>query len=265
MPTVPRFVRTLAAITPPIFLATVLSIAGLCLVRYEVPATWLRESNDVVGNYLQTLGTIYAVLLAFVVFVVWQQFNETRDHVEREANEIIDLYRTVQGFPEEQRAYIQSKLSRYVDAVIDEEWPAMARCDDATIDRIGQFLDDMWDGLHCFEPASECEKTLYAEALARFNDLSDLRTGRLVSSRTRIPLAMQLLMYIGAILIVASMYLVAVEDFTIHAIITGAMAGAISHVLYLIWDLDNCFAGDWRVSPDPFRRVQRHIVRRSSC
>ena len=42
------------------------------------------------GNYLQTVGTIYAVLLAFVVFVVWQQHNDTRSAVESEANELSD-------------------------------------------------------------------------------------------------------------------------------------------------------------------------------
>jgi hypothetical protein len=33
---------------------------------------------------LQALGSVYAVLLAFVVFVVWQQFNDARSFVEKE-------------------------------------------------------------------------------------------------------------------------------------------------------------------------------------
>src|SRR5262245_16020940 len=73
-----RVFGTLRAMLPSILAAIVLSIAGLVAVRSLVPADVLRETNDVAGNYLQTVGTIYAVLLAFVVFVVWQQFNDAR-------------------------------------------------------------------------------------------------------------------------------------------------------------------------------------------
>src|SRR5262245_45238456 len=74
---------TLLSLLATVSVAIGLALSGLYLVRRLVPAALLRESNDVVGNYLQTLGTVYAVLLAFVVFVVWSQFNEARSHVER--------------------------------------------------------------------------------------------------------------------------------------------------------------------------------------
>ena len=73
-----RRLRTVWALTPPIVITVALSLVGLCLVRRYASPEVLAASNDVVGNYLQTLGTIYAVLLAFVVFVVWQQFNDAR-------------------------------------------------------------------------------------------------------------------------------------------------------------------------------------------
>jgi hypothetical protein len=200
------------------------------------------------------------VLLAFVVFVVWNQFNEARGLVEREANEVIDLFRTAQGLPLPERACLQDGLSRYVDLVIDLEWTAMARRDDATLEKVGLILDEIWSDLHVFEPGRECHKVLFEDALTRFNDLSDVRTARLTSARTRIPLAMNLLIYVGAVVIVASAYLMPVHRFAIHAFICGALAGSIAHVLYLIGDLDDAFAGDWRVSRDPFRRVRRYIA-----
>src|SRR5262245_61240912 len=74
-----------------------LSLVGLTLTRLLVPRELLARTADPAGDYLQTLGTIYAVLQAFVVFVVWTQFNEARSFVEREANEIMDLFRTTQA------------------------------------------------------------------------------------------------------------------------------------------------------------------------
>jgi hypothetical protein len=254
-----RRLRTVGALTPPILITVALSLTGLWLVRRYAPQEVLRASNDVVGNYLQTLGTVYAVLLAFVVYVVWGEFNDARLHVEREAQELVDLYRTAKGFPEGARLHLQDHLRRYCDQVITLEWLAMARNDEAAIERIGGLLDDAWEGLKNFEPERHCHGSLFDEALASFNELCDLRVTRLTSARLRIPFAMRLLLYFGAVIVIGSMWLFYLESFAVHAILTGCMAGALSHVLYLIWDLDDCFAGDWRVSRQPFRRARRYM------
>ena len=41
---------------------------------------------------------------------------------------------------------------------------------------------------------------------------------------------------------------------------TAALAGAISHVLYVIEDLDGCFDGHWQVPRTPFERVSRQMA-----
>ena len=239
--------------------ASVIAIGGLWLVRRWGAQAYLEESSDVVGNYLQAVGTIYAVLLAFVVQSVWAQFNEARVLVDREANEVADLHRLTDGLPEAARVPLQTALRRYVDEVIAHEWHAMAKGDEDTIERIGKELDAVWDGLHELEPCSKCEESLHGEALSRFNDLSDARTSRLSAARTRMPFGLSLLLYVGAIMLVASMYMLAVDSFIVHAIITGALAGAVSHVLYLVIDLDDAFSGLWRVSTAPFERARRHF------
>ncbi|HET9929331.1 MAG TPA: hypothetical protein VFQ35_01530 [Polyangiaceae bacterium] len=254
--------RTLRSITIWVGSAVALALVGLCLVRANVPNELLKSSSDAVGNYLQTLGTIYAVLLAFVVFVVWQQFNDARAHIEGEANELLDLARTVHGLPETLWRPFLSHVKRYVELVLAEEWPVMAGRGNATFARGSQLLDEMWELLVEYEPCSECHKSLYDEALARFNDLSDRRMSRLVSSRLRIPLALRLLLYTGAVITAASMWLFYVESFAVHAVMTSALAGCISHVLYVISDLDDCFSGNWQVPSSQFERVGAQVEAR---
>ncbi len=252
--------RTVAALVPPVMVSIALSLVGLVAVRALVPAEILRASNDVVGNYLQTLGTIYAVLLAFVVFVVWNQYNETRELVEKEANEVLDLFRTAKGFAADVRRPVQHQLRAYVEEVLRREWPAMA-AGAGIPDEAGAPLDRLWSVLVRFEPVSECHCALYDQMLERYNDLSDVRASRLLASQTRIPLALRILLYTGAVMTVASVYLFQLDSFAVHAVITGALAGAISHVIYLVGDLDECFAGDWQVPRAPFERVQRYMER----
>ena len=249
----------IAGLLPIVIGAGMVAVGLLWLVRHWLTYEDLRASNNEVGNYLQTVGTIYAVLLAFVVSAVWAQFNEARSVVEREATEVVDLFRIIDGFRSGPRQPLHDGLSRYLDAVIAHEWPAMAKGDEATIHRIGTELDVVWKGLHCYDPESECEKSLHAEALSRFNDLSDARTSRLTAARVRMPLGLRMLLYAGALVMTLSFLLLGVASFAIHAVITGAFAAAISHVLYLVEDLDDAFSGLWQVSTAPFIRARDHM------
>ena len=254
-----HLLRTVLAILSWVLPSTGLALAGLVATRALVPQEVLVTTSDVVGNYLQTLGGIYAVLLAFVVFVVWNQFNDARAMVEREANELIDLYRTAKGLPDPTRTELHGFIRSYVATVLDSEWTHMAadRCGQDAFHDGARILDRMWDSLQGCEAATSCHQALFSEALARFNQLSDARTNRLTASRLRIPLALDILLYTGAVTIVASMYLFAVERLSIHLIITAAMAGAISHILYVVRDLDQAFAGAWQVPRAAFERVGR--------
>jgi len=260
-----RLLVTTLKLLPVVLGASFVSIAGLWLVRQWVSLPGLHRSNDEVGNYIQALGTVYAVLLAFVAQTVWSQFNEARTLVENEANEVIDLFRTTDGLPAAQRDVVQQSLARYVNRVIAEEWQAMARGEERVIEGVGNELDAVWDALHGFEPLSACHTALHGEALTRFNDLSDARTNRLTSARTRIPSGLKLFLLFGAFVLVASMYLIAVDSFTVHAIITGALAGAVSHILFVVFDLDDAFAGSFRVSTEPFERVRRYMKQRRAA
>jgi len=201
------------------------------------------------------------VLLAFVVYVVWGQFNEARGYLDREATALVDLHRTASALPSRSRTEIQRGLRTYVDAVLRDEWPAMASRDEATIDRIGELLEQVWIAIHTCRPCNDCQHTVYGEVLSRFNQLTDLRTSRLSSARARIPLAMTILLYNGAVLTVGSVYLLAFDRFWLHAIVTAALAGAIAHILFLIRDLDDAFDGDWQVAQTPFEHARKNFER----
>lgn len=251
--------HTLVALAPPVLFSIGLAEAGLIATRAILPREVLAASNGPVGDYLQTLGTVYAVLLAFVVFVVWSQFNDARSYVEREANELVDLFRCARGLPRPQRERVQRRLAAYVDGVLTREWDAMECGDELVFDELSAMLDRLWDDLHAFEPTTECAKAIHAEMLTRFNDLSDGRTNRLTSAQLKIPLAMKLLLYAGAVILVGSMWLFAIDRLWLHALLTGSLAGGLSHVLFVIHDLDDCFSGDWQVPPAAFHRVQKYM------
>ena len=72
---------------------------------------------------------------------------------------------------------------------------------------------------------------------------------------------MRILLYAGALILVGSIYLMTFERLWIHVTVTAALAGAVSHILYLISDLDQAFAGDWQVAKGPFIRARKAFDR----
>lgn len=65
-------VETIRRLTPAVLGSTVFSIAGLCAAHARLDDPALLAAREAIGSSLQTLGSVYAGLLAFVVFVVWQ-------------------------------------------------------------------------------------------------------------------------------------------------------------------------------------------------
>lgn len=247
--------RTLFRLAPALTLAMVIAVALLAVVQGFVPAAVLANADRASGDFLQAIATIEAVLLAFVVFVVWQQFDETRRQVAKEANELADLERVARGLPDEVRDSVRSAARRYARAVLDAEWPLMARGDVRGMPETWSILNEMWRSLQGCQPLTQGQHQLHGEALARFNDLSDARTDRLTSARRRMPVSLTALLYIGAFIVVMAATLLPVSSFTLHALMVAALAAALSHVLWLIHDLDDAFAGDWQVPRSPFERV----------
>jgi hypothetical protein len=65
--------------------ATLLAMAGPIAIRRRVGLDRLAVNNEVAGFKFATVGVLYAVLLAFVVIVVWERFNEAETDAAQEA------------------------------------------------------------------------------------------------------------------------------------------------------------------------------------
>ena len=70
------------------------------LVRRFIKVTILKSHNEVTGFIFIAISCFYAFLLSFVVFVVWDQLNETRANVSKEGSSAMVLYRDIKYYPD---------------------------------------------------------------------------------------------------------------------------------------------------------------------
>jgi hypothetical protein len=237
--------------------SVLLAHVGLRLVRRRVPLPVLQTQHEVAGFIIGVLGAIYAVLLAFVVVVMWNQFEDAKVVVEQEANQLIDLSRMAAGLPAAAQKPALDGLRSYARAVLDEEWQTMA--DGRESQRAQKAMDGLWQVYSQMEPQSNRESALYAESLDRLSNVSDSRRLRLHASSNDMPLIVQVLLWLGALVTVSFTYFFGVKSIRSQALMTAALAGEIAFLLFLIVALDNPFHGYVRLSPEPIEQALERI------
>jgi Protein of unknown function (DUF4239) len=198
---------------------------------------------------------LYAVLLAFVVVVVWQQFNATDIRVHREADELSNLYRAAQVFPNPVQEGILGAVHSYAKAVIEEEWSDMGRgVENSTA---WQAYNHLWQIIRTLEPHSPAEINWHATMLQTLTTLSNYRRDRLADSRAVLPPVLWVVLLSGGVINLGYTYLFGVRSLLAHLIITMALTAMTALLLLVILILDHPFAGSFRVEPEPFVRVLR--------
>jgi len=230
-----------------------LALAGMVIVRRSVEVSTLETHNDVAGFIYAVLGVVYAVVLGFVVIVVWEQFNAADQHIHQEAAAIVGVSRLAGSFPEPDRERIRQALHDYTRTVIDQEWASLARGElsrDATAR-----LEGLWQAYRQVEPRTEQEKAAYTESLQVLTAFNELRWQRLFDSREGVPFGMWIVLAAGAALTVAFSYLFGVRNVYAQMAITGTLAAIIAIMLFLIHAIDYPFTGDMQVSPEPFEEA----------
>src|SRR6476620_4341103 len=118
--------------------AAVYAIGLTLFARWMYGVDRLKLNNEVAGFKFAVVGVFYAVMLAFVVVAVWEDYRDTETAVRNEAKALADLHQVSYGLPDESGTKIRKHLRVYAQQVHDLEWPAMAHGlgDKATTDEL---------------------------------------------------------------------------------------------------------------------------------
>jgi hypothetical protein len=233
---------------------TVLATVGALLVRRWVPVEVLERHNEVAGFIYSVIGVMYAVLLGFTAIIVWERYDQAQTAVEKEANELGDLFRDAQAFPDEVRKEIEVKLRSYIRLVVEKEWPAMAENKSSleTMDAFNQLRQTYLR----FIPQTEQERIWFTQSLTSLNELNDQRRLRLLSNRsTGIPAVMWVVLLGAGAVTISFSFLFGTRNTGAQLLMTAGLALTISLVLLSVVALERPFAGIARVEPDAFNQL----------
>jgi hypothetical protein len=218
----------------------------------------LRKHNDVAGFLFSAVGVIYAVVLGFVVVVVWEKYDATVSNVATEVAAVSDLYRTASGLPDPLRTEIRTQLLKYAKDVADIEWPAMQRGiveqrDLPLLENVGMQIDR-------FKPADAGETNIQEMSLTQLERLFDARRSRLYQSGPSVPLVLWFALVAGAVAVLAFAFLFGVENRGAQLWMTAILAGLIAILFIVIDEFDHPFGGSVQISSGGWLYLQQHLV-----
>lgn len=243
------------------FFFLLLSVSGSMLFMWVLNHVWpnekRREHTDQIGWQLSALGTTYAVILGFMLYAVWSTFGAADLNTDLEADALVNIYRIAEGLPDPQRSQLQRLAESYADAVINEEWPQMAR---GELPEESRALNrEMWNTIMSLHSSSPTEIAAEDHALSELSVLTQCRRTRILQSKSQLPTILWWVLIVGGILTVASSCLFGSANSLLHALQVFAFSLLISLGLVAIADINRPFMGSIHVSTFAFTRAQANM------
>ena len=222
----------------------------------------LSLNNEVAGFKFAVIGVFYAVLLAFVVVAVWENFRDTEGTVRNEAKAAVDLHRVASVLPGPVSADIRRDVITYVKDVRGDEWAKMAVGESSDV--VTKDLDRLTKTVFAFNPGTTQEMVLYQTALRLLAQLTDNRNERLDSADGSVPTVLWFVLIAGGLITLGYPAFFGSTNLAAQVLMTASLAILVAIALLLSIVFDRPFTGDVTVSATPFERALAEMPAASS-
>jgi hypothetical protein len=230
-----------------------LAVLGYVAVHRGVAFHVRQAHNDVAGFIYAVVGIMYAILLAYVMIIVWEQYNAATSLVEQEATDAYNLYHEVAEFPDPGRSAVQGLVKAYVQTTIADEWPRLAS---GTFSRRAEDLADrLGAGVAGLPVASPAQQVLLDHLMTQYESLMTQRHLRLFEASAGVHPLLWILLVSGAVATIGFTYFFGIENASAHAAMIAALTFVIAATLFVIVQVNHPFAGAVRVSSEALGRV----------
>ncbi len=250
----------LLQLPPVLFFILLISFGGIIaglgtyIFRKYNKVKVLRAHNEVTGFSFLALASAYSFLLSFVVFVVWDQLNETQGNVSKEGSSAMGLYRDIKFYPD--TAESKQLMIVYLDFVynvIDEEFPNMEQMDISRKTQVS--FNRVFYKMEHLNPKNPFQIQLVAEMFNHLNELATYRGLRITSMETEISPFIWLPIILGAIITIFCAMLLDIEHARLHISLNALWGIFIALFVFIIIFLDHPFIGSQRIKPKSYMQI----------
>ena len=243
-----------------VLVVVALAVTAKLLVRRRAPeGGWFTDLTRSAGS-LSVIGTMFAVMLAFVILFSLQSYQRAREGANVEAVAVTELSSVAAVFPPPTGDRLHGELVCYARAVIHDEWPAMQNGESSQL--VESWVDRLHDEFAAAAPQESRHEAAFAQWFDEVAQRRDGRRERLAEASPILPMPLWFALAIGATLTLSYMVVQADKRETkvIQAIPIAFVAAIITAGLLVVVFLDNPYAGgDGSISPTEMSRTLARI------
>jgi hypothetical protein len=231
---------------------TSMGVVGVVIAHRWLTGRVQEDHNEVVVPLYATASVIYAVLLAFSVIAVWQQYVAAKDNVASEASSLTTMYRETVALPRSEGDDLRTFIRAYADAVIGPEWKVQHTGGTSPVAR--QAVSDMYLTLAKHQ-ATAATSPINASFVANLADLTTERNKRTLSSQDKLPWILWVALIAGGVAVVAMSWFLYMPNTVLHAAMSGIVAAVIGLLVFSTFVLDRPFQGKLGLTPQAFEHA----------
>jgi hypothetical protein len=231
------------------------AVCALAIARRILRHRIAGSHNEVMISLYAGASVTYAVLLGFMVVVVWQAYDSAHRNLAEEAASLVSLYRLTYGMEAKEGAKMRALVRGYTSAVVVDEWPTFGRAEagsNKTRKIVGD-IDRLFATMDATDKAADAE--VDAEILRTKSVVVSDRNLRLTEASDSIPWVIWLGAFGGGVIIVVMSCFINTEHAVPHFLMSGMMASLIGLLLFIVIALSQPFTGVLPLSPKHFQQA----------
>lgn len=236
-----------------------ISVTMMLFVRRRISLEKLRLHHDVTDPLLAVLGTLFAILLGFMIANAMQRFENARATVQDEAGAVGDVFRLADGLPSSEKTELRKHCLIYCDEVIDSEFKEMRH--DRMTEKAWSIYDALWQDSTRYQPHTEAQNNIHQMLLSSMAKVGECRRARFAQLTYCLPPTLWFILIFGGVSTVVFTYFFAVDDTRLQIAITCVITIVICLNVYMLAGFDSSFSGDIAITSSAFQTLRTSFLR----
>lgn len=239
-------------------LSVVIAYIGFYLIHKFYDYEHLEKYHSVTSYLFNAFGLLYAVIIAFVVFINWTDYNNAQNHIYSESNQISNLFYTVQGLDEPLRTSLTQSIYNYTEFIIKSEIPEMQNGvysyeNNAAYNKI-------WNDFIKIDIKTINNNLVYDKCLNELKSISESRRNRYFYITNSIPTIIWVVMILGCIISFSFAFFFGMRARFPYFFLAIAFTFINIIILYLIYVLDHPYEGANAISYHTMNKILENFT-----
>lgn len=237
--------------------ALLFAYVGIMITRILFTPAQLIPNNVAGGFQYIFTGHIFAVFVGFLLFGVYERYDQVREEILLEATALTELDRLSLVFPPATRDVLQAELRNYAQAVADVEWPQMRKRVAGPVS--AAMLDDLYRSFQTVEPTSQKQEAVIEYTRELLAEVRHSRGLRLLRSLGSMQVLLWAVTMVTTIVLIVYPWMFGNPNFAATLVMTTLVIVVIMTVDFVILKLSYPFDGSYGVTPEPFYAYLRSM------